>query len=56
MSSAVSNHSQLALAGTLYSTDFPKTVAYANDLGKQKGRAHHSVRVVVLRNWSARTE
>jgi prepilin-type N-terminal cleavage/methylation domain-containing protein len=33
----VNNLRQLVLAGTLYSTDFDKTVAYADDLGKPKG-------------------
>jgi len=32
----VNNLRQLAVAGTLYSNDFDKTVAYTDDLGKQK--------------------
>lgn len=33
----LNNVRQLAFAGTLYSSDFDKTVAYADDLGKPKG-------------------
>ena len=34
----VNNLRQLALVGTLYSSDFDKTVSYTDDLGKPKAR------------------